>query len=338
MNENEAGALAKLRERFGQVKPSSNGWVRIACPTCILKDRKKFKRYVRPDTLYSKCFICNIPLQQSELVGNSFIRVLNPKEALELALPKVENPMAKKMPGSRFIPVNQLAADHPAVEFLRKDHLLDLDRYYNDYGVVYCPCDAGVTFNSKPFISSADRLIFPVHFKGAFYGWQMRSIPGTVYGDRADVVKYYHLFQKGSCLFNYDRARNFKTVVLVEGVKKALKLPNAVACFGKDITSIQVQLLSEWENVIICLDAQDVAQAIAKRVEESLRSNGNRAVNVNLGAYGYPSPDEMTSDELTFVLYNEWRIYESTLDRGTLSAGSSMAGKPSQACPATACS
>ena len=326
MNENEVAAIARLKERFGQVKPATNGWVRIACPTCHTKDRKKFKRYVRPDTLYSRCYICEIPMRRDELVGDSFIQVRNPLPANYLEEVRKEHPMAKKLPGSRFTPVNKLEKDHPAVKFLHKDYLYDLDRYYNEYGIVYCPCDAGVTFNSKPFISSADRLIFPVKFKGEFVGWQMRSIPGTVYGDRSDVVKYYHLFNKGKVLFNYDSAKQHQTVILVEGVKKALKLQNAVAGFGKDVTETQVQLLSEWPNVIICLDAQDVAQTIGKRVEEVLRFNGNNALNVNLAPYGFPSPDEMTSDQLKFVLCNEWLIYERSNDFRTGAASPVFSG------------
>jgi hypothetical protein len=311
MNENEARAIAKLREKFGEVKPASNGWVRIACPTCVPKDRKKFKRYVRPDTLYNKCFICEMPMQRDELVGESFIQVSNPAN-ISVDEPKKEHPMAKKLPGLRFTPVNQLPVEHPAIKFLHRDYLFEMDRYYNEYGIVYCPCDAGVTFNSRPFISSAERLIFPVKFRGELVGWQMRSIPGTVYGDRPDVVKYYHLFNKGSVLFNYDKAKSFQTVVLMEGVKKALKLPNAVACFGKDVTSTQVQLLAEWPNVIVCLDSQDVAQAIGQRITDSLRGFGRKAINVNLGPYGFPSPDEMTSDQLSFVLFNEWKSVYGT--------------------------
>ena len=313
MNANEAATLVRLRERFGQTKSAKPGWCRIPCPSCLAKDRKKFKRYVCLGSLYSKCWICEMPLQRDELVGDNFIQMSRPAGA-DIEEPRKENPMARKMPGSRFIPVNTLAPDHPAVKFLAKDFLTDLNRYYDDYGIVYCPADAGMTFNSKPFISSGDRLIFPVRFKGEMVGWQMRSIPGTVYGDRSDAVKYYHLFNKGSYLFNYDKAKQFKTVVVTEGVKKALKLPNGVACFGKDLTEKQVTLLAEWPNVILCLDAQDVAQTIARRVEESLRGYGVNAINVDLGIYGFPSPDEMTSDQLNFVLYNECTRHQTGMD------------------------
>jgi hypothetical protein len=250
-------------------------------------------------------------MMRAELVGDAFIQVSNPA-IVTVEEPKKEHALARKMPGTKFIPVNQLPLDHPAIKFLHKDYLFELDRYYNDYGIVFCPCDGGVTFKSKPFTSSAERLIFPVRFRGEMIGWQMRSIPGTIYGDRTDVIKYYHLFNKGSVLFNYDKAKQYQTVVLVEGVKKALKLPNAVACFGKDLTDTQVQLLSEWPNIIVCLDSQDIAQAIGRRVTDSLRSFGRNAVNVDLGVYGFPSPDEMTSDQLSFVLFNEWqREYQS---------------------------
>ena len=251
-------------------------------------------------------------MQEAELVGDQFIRVSGTAQSTVELEPKKENPMARQMPGLRFIPVNQLPLDHPAVKFLHKDHLFDLDRYATEYGICYCPCDAGMTFSSRPFISSAERLIFPVRFNNELVGWQMRSIPGTTYGDREDAVKYYHLFNKGQYLFNYDKARQYQTVVLVEGVKKALKLPNAVACFGKDLTDAQVQLLTNWKNIIVCLDAQDVAQAIGRRVAASLRAYGLRALNVDLGPYGFPSPDEMTTDQLRFTLYNEWRNYEHT--------------------------
>ncbi len=215
--------------------------------------------------------------------------------------------MARVLPGKNLIPVNQLPEEHPAIRFLYKDYLFDLQRYYQDYGIVFCSGDSGVVFNSRPFITSAERLIFPVWFKKELVGWQMRSLPGTTYGDRTDVVKYYHLFNKGSVLFNYDLAKQFDTVILVEGVKKALKLPNAVACFGKDVTDRQVQLLSEWPNIIVCLDSQDVAQTIGRDIVLSLSGMGKRTININLAPYGFPSPDEMTSEQLFSIVTHEWR-------------------------------
>jgi hypothetical protein len=136
------------------------------------------------------------------------------------------NPLSLELPYYRAIPVNELPDNHPAIQFLHKDYLYDLDTYAKVHKMVYVPYEGGKIYhNSAKFITSAERLVFPVYFEHKLVGWQMRSIPGTFFGDRPDDVRYYHLFNKGSYLYNYDQAKNYDRVVVVEGGKKALKLP-----------------------------------------------------------------------------------------------------------------
>lgn len=299
-----------LKQRYGKVKPGGAKYWRICCPTCSSRDSKKMKRYVSKRSLFTFCYICEQPLSLEELMRGAAGTVVPVKIREEE--PK-ENPMARIMPGRRFIPVNQLPSDHPAIRFLAKDHLHELDRYSLEYGIVFCPSDAGQVFCQSPYITSAERLIFPVYFNRELVGWQMRSIPGTVYGDYPNQVKYYHLFPKGSYLFNYDNARKYDSVVLVEGVKKALKFCNGVAAFGKHLAPPQVQLMHAWKNIAIMLDAEESAQRLGMELTYGFRAAGINCININPGNYGLPSPDEGTKEQLFSILTEEWCAYFNRL-------------------------
>ncbi len=304
MNEHELYSL--LKERYGKVNKTTGGWLQIPCPTCTPKNARKMKRYVSVFNLYNKCWICETPLSKEELIGNT---VINYKPTLKVEdVEKQRHPLADKIPYRRAIPINELPPAHPAVKFLNKDHLHDLNELYKSNGIVYVPVDGGYIFRTTaPYTTSAERIIFPVHYKGNFVGWQMRSVPGTFYGDRPDVVRYYHLFDKGKFLYNYDNAIKEEMVVLTEGAKKALKFKCGVATLGKSITSTQLQLLQNWKYVVVMLDTEKEAQEIALSCVEQLNNGTTQAINVNLAEYGYESPDEATSEELAEITIKAWQ-------------------------------
>lgn len=204
------------------------------------------------------------------------------------------------------IPVNKLPSDHPAIKFLNKDFIYNMDVLANEYGVVYVPQGKGVVLPAHTLVTSGDRLVFPVMLRGELVGWQMRSIPGTTLGDRPGCVKYYHLFNKGEYLYNYDNAKKFPLVVVTEGVKKAWKFPCGVATWGKGISDTQLQLIQEWENIMIMLDGEDVTQEKARELTTHLRMGGARVVNVDPRKYGFPSPDEMTTEQAHKIMMDEW--------------------------------
>ncbi len=296
--------LQKLKAIHGKAKHGGSGWIYIPCPTCTTKDRKKNKRCVSNSNMFSKCWICQVPMLVSDLIHDvGFVATVS--EPGDDVIDE-ENPLARVMPGSRFIPVNELDNDHPAVKFLYKDYLFDLNDYA-ERGIVYCPADGGMILRgSNPFISTAERLIFPVQFKKEMVGWQSRSLPGTVYGDRKDCLKYYHLFPKGKYLYNYDQAKEYEIVILVEGVKKALKLPNAVASWGNCVSYAQIQLLLEWKNIVVMLDGDDDSQVMARKLAAGLQENRN-VININLGEYNIPSPDEATQEQLLEIVTTKCR-------------------------------
>lgn len=312
----EAELSKRLKTKYGNVKTGSAGHFYFPCPTCNPGDSKKMRRWASVYSPISKCWICNRVIPTAFLLDQTqFDTVERPAEIEK----SKDNPFAREIPATRVIPIHKLPPEHSAVKFLAKDHLFDLERYYIDYGIVFCPSDGGVIIRrSEPFVSSAERLIFPVMYERERVGWQIRSIPGTVYGDRPDCMRYCHMFNKGKYLYNYDQARNYPLVVLVEGVKKALKFPNyGVASLGKNVTPAQQMLLQHWKNVVVMLDGDEESQYTARAIATNINIGGaSRALNINLSDYNIPSPDESTTEILEAIVYYEWTrkfgTYQST--------------------------
>lgn len=299
----------QLKQKFHVVKGHGD-WLRIPCPTCTAHNAKKLKRYVPRSGYTSNCFICGIKKDVRDLLDGYYVptKVEDCEEEAEVKV----DPRALELPYSLGTPVNQLPIDHPAIKFLHKDQLFDLDRYSNENKIVFVPFDGGKVFiNGSVFITSAEHLVFPVYFEEKLVGWQLRSVPGTFYGDQPKDVRYYHIFNKGRYLYNYDNAmkNNPRRVVVVEGVKKALKFRNAVATWGSGVSRAQQRLMQKWPEVVMLLDGEEHnhTQAKARELVECLNAGGNcRAININLAKYGAPSPDEFPEDVLQEIVEGEW--------------------------------
>ena len=114
-----------------------------------------------------------------------------------------------------------------------------------------------------------------------------------------------HLFPKGNHLFNYAFAKTYKDVVVVEGVKKALKLGNSVATLGKGISHNQKQLIQEWKTITLVLDGEEKTQELAREIQHEFTTNGRRCINVDLRDYGFESPDDTTTEQLQYIIQQE---------------------------------
>jgi hypothetical protein len=260
------------------------------------------KRYICPGWAVSRCFICEQTIDLHELLGST--------EEFERAagdIEEVEYPYATIAPYQDCVSLSGLDNTQPVVDFLKKDHLENM-AYYDSLGIRYIPEGGGINirFDSGFTVNTSGSLFFPVFGKDKSYvGWQIRFIPGTWNGDRFQFMRYMHLFPKGEHIFNYHFAKGYKDVVVVEGIKKALKLANAVATLGKGISSTQKQLIQEWKTITLILDGEDSTQELAREIQGEFKANGRKCINIDLREYGFESPDDTTTEQLQKIIQYE---------------------------------
>lgn len=300
---------ALLKTKFGKVRVVPGKGFRIPCPTCDPNHSRKMKRYISIGWPLSNCFICNQLIPVKDLCdGNVEL------ERVEAVVEQDEYKYAKILPYQSAVKTSELEYHHPTIKFLSKDHLSNFT-YYDSLGIRYIPADAGIkiTFDSGFTVDTSESLFFPVFDSMNNYaGWQLRFIPETVNGDKFQFMRYMHLFPKGSHLFNYAFAKNYNQVIVVEGVKKALKLVNSVATLGKGISCTQKQLIQEWKNITLILDGEDKTQELAREIQHEFISNGRHCVNIDLRKYGFESPDDTTTEQLQNIIQQEYAQYRKT--------------------------
>ena len=103
-----------------------------------------------------------------------------------------------------------------------------------------------------------DRIIVPTYMEEKLVFWQARA----TWDEPGNKAFKKVLNPKGvsarSVLFNYDKAKVFETIVIVEGFIDAVKTgPNAVATNGKTLHSKQLEWLrrTDAKNIILMWDA-----------------------------------------------------------------------------------
>jgi len=297
-----------LVQQFGKVKAASHGEFRVPCPTCDEDDKDKMKRYIDLTLPYSYCYICNERLKLQDLLKfgkKGSLAEYRVRGADEHRGSLNDYPYARIQPYKVALTLSELPKDDPAIVFLRKDHLENLS-YYDSLGIRYIPTGGGINLEFQEgdyLLNTSNTLYFPVDDGvGTRVGWQLRFIPDTFNGDRFASMKYMHLFPKGDYLFNYRKAKESEMVIVVEGVKKALKLSNWVATLGKGISTKQKELIQEWRHIVLILDGEDAAQDLALQMKREFTQNGRRCTNIDLREFGFESPDDTTTEQLQEII------------------------------------
>jgi hypothetical protein len=138
-------------------------------------------------------------------------------------------------------PLAELPVTHKAVRYV-VDRGFDPVVLSRDYGV-------GLCVRSDFYAAMGGRLYIPVYKDGKLVGWQGRWV-----GDDWKLwgaQKYYNLtgFKKSRVLYGYDRARDARCVVVVEGVSDVWAVgAGAVALLGKTMSQPQRDLLKHWAD------------------------------------------------------------------------------------------
>lgn len=117
------------------------------------------------------------------------------------------------------------------------------------------------------------RVVFPHFFLGHLVGWQKRITPGTT----PAFPKYRNSvgFPKSETLYNYDRARQYKSVIVVESPMSVVRadtlgIPNVVATFGAKVTEKQLGLLRSWGTVYVWFDADSAGASGEQKLVSGL--------------------------------------------------------------------
>jgi len=152
----------------------------------------------------------------------------------------------------KCVPLRQLTEDHPAIVYL-KDRGFDIEELSLLWKVRYC------VDSYNPLLKH--RIIIPIYFRDKMVGYQARKVGEPHDGE----PKYYFSrnFPKSIVWYNVERATDYETVVIVEGVTDVWKIgENATAIFGlrtnPEAINVFTSLLFEKHQgnatVCVCLD------------------------------------------------------------------------------------
>jgi len=129
-----------------------------------------------------------------------------------------------------------------------------------------------------------NRIVFPHFWRGDLVGWQKRAIPsGYDYPATVpDYPKYKNStgFPKSTTLYNFDSIDPNEPVIVVESpmsVAKAVELgfDNVIATFGAKVSKVQIEMLKDFDRVVIWFDDDPAGQAGERKLLNGLWSHPN---------------------------------------------------------------
>jgi len=133
--------------------------------------------------------------------------------------------------------LDKLPARHPARKGL-VERGLDPDRLGKAYKVSYC------AENDEPV--ARDRIIIPIVMRGQLRGWQSMPVRAGSIGGRIIPSRYLSApgMESAKLLYNFDRARQYQTAVLVKGPADVWTFgPMALCAVSSRVSEYQEQTL-----------------------------------------------------------------------------------------------
>ncbi len=203
---------------------------------------------------------------------------------------------------------------------ISEDRIKFLDRsklsYYLDKGFskeTLFKFEVGLWLRLGTFMHNC--MVFPVRNEtGKLVGFSGRTIVPEIDWEKFKIkTKWLHgndyvQCKKGSfhaerILFNFHRAKKFKTIILVEGIADGLKLDmagidNWSAIFGTSLSLHQQKLLIEngIKNVCLAMDGDKAGRDAAKKIERLLQNYFNvKIIDLPDGK----DPNDFSINELT---------------------------------------
>lgn len=188
---------------------------------------------------------------------------------INIAIPDTgEQVLTPVTPPGEILRLTELPANHPAIQYLcgRGYDPAHLSEYY---GIGFC-----LTVNSPDYYPMRGRIYIPVWMENALVGWQGRFVGDTNWQTTA---KYFGRkgMAKRSMLYNYDTAKAWPFVVVVESAASVWKVGGpCVGLLGKTLSGAQRTLLQRtWPGKLIVLildpDARDEMEGILNEMRLS---------------------------------------------------------------------
>ena len=239
----------------------SHAEVSINCPECHNRgeptpDRKK-KLWINPEKATFYCYRCSFAGGILQLIKS--ISQCSFTQAIKIVRGKSINPL------EHF----ELKLFDPDLKIKMHDEELELREIELPYG--YEPIEEpddylesrGIPWKyatknhwGKSSVGyTKNRIIVPTFMEGRLVFWQARAT-WEVSKDEKKVLNTTGVSAR-SVLYNYDTAKDFETIIIVEGFTDAVKVgPNAVATNGKNLHAQQLLWLEKTsaKEIILCWD------------------------------------------------------------------------------------
>lgn len=279
------------------------GCISIQCPFC---DDHSNHGNLSVEKGNYRCWRCNggNPIQAVALAAH--IPWKSAKELVVRHSHGVASPNYKARPttcGVESITLPGTKISEPHIKYLegRGFDPEELEFYHNILGTTDIGTWNGIDFRYRVIIPVFDVDGNLCTFQGRDYTGRQELRYKCCPVDMA-VTHHKHL------LYGAELARNRDRIVVVEGVFDQWRMgPGAVATFGTSLTREQVNLLTNWKEVILLFDPEPEAQAHAHEYANDIASCGISvevcAAEFGLDKNGNPrDPGDLTPDEARGIM------------------------------------
>jgi len=226
-------------------------------------------------------------------------------------------------PVENLIPINQLAEDHPVIQYLISRNFTDINMLANEYQFCFCSkspwqkrfTDSGGNWHT---ITPQNRLIIPNVQQGVWQGWMARyigDIPKDPNSGKPVIQKYLNApgYSFSSSVYRLESAKAFSNgdfCIVCEGALSAIACGFAGVCtFGMYPRPMQEELLANtFKDGQIVFMVEHEAAANKRIFDVIARLNGKvakgcLAVELAKGK----DPASMTTSELMEAVINKQR-------------------------------
>ncbi|SRR5215204_1287807 len=289
--------LSLLKRKFPNYGKQGNEY-KVICPRCHphATDGHGLKLYINFKRGVFHCFVCDWagPIRLLFPMTSFTVPVVHHETIIPIEV--LPDSAIEAIPDGS-IEFKYLPNQHPAVQYLIKRRLsietLPSQPYYTSDFI-----RQGRSFGS--------RIVFPIYSDNQYQGFQARSL------QEDHPIKYVSAlgFKKSKTLYNWDRAKQGKQIVITEGIFDANRVGiSGVASFGKSLSEVQMLLLRESKATrIILLYDRDALKASKIMAHELAR----RHSNIWYGILPKKDPDEMDEQILHSFLAAGLSPFNST--------------------------